>query len=81
MNNEKLQISDVIFNLGLKINKFLYYPKEVTIKPVRKGIKLPQIAVLSFNSDSLKWMNFWEQFEISINSKEQLTNTEKMAHS
>ena len=72
LNIEKIQISNVFFNLGLKINKFLSYPKEATIKPVREGIRLPKIAVPTFDGDPLKWMNFWKQFEISINSKKQL---------
>ena len=80
LNNEKLRISDFIFSLGLKINKFLSYPKEAPIKPVREGIRLPKIAVPTFDGDPLKWMNFWEQFEISTHSKEQLTSAEKMAY-
>ena len=54
LNNEKLQISDVIFNLGLKINKFLSYRKEATTKPVREEIRLPKIAVPTIDGDPLK---------------------------
>ena len=45
LNNEKLRISDVVLNLGLKINKFLSYPKEAATTPAREGIRLPKIAV------------------------------------
>ena len=58
MTDEILQISDVIFNLCLKINKLLSYPKEAPIKPVREGIRLPKIAVPTFDGEPLKWMNF-----------------------
>ena len=63
-----------MLSLGLKINKFLSHPNEIPNKPVREGIRLPKIAVSTFDGDPLKWMNFWEQFEISIHSKKQLTN-------
>ena len=51
LTDEKLQIFDVIFNLGLKINKFLSYSKEEPNKPVREGIRLPNIIVSIFDGD------------------------------
>ena len=74
LTEEKLGISDVGFNLGLKMNRFLSYPKEAITKPFREGIRQQKITLPTF------WWRSKERFEISIHSKEQLTNTEKMAY-
>ena len=74
------EISDAIFNVGLKIRKLLSTPTEPPTTPSREGIKLPKIAVPTFDRDVLKWMNFWEQFEISVHGKDRLTDAEKMAY-
>ena len=70
LTGEKPWISDIIFSLGLKINKYLSSPKEAMTTPVREGIRLPKIAVPTFDGDPLKWMSFWEKFETSIHNKE-----------
>ena len=48
--------------------------------PVREGIRLPKIVVPTFDGNPLKWMTFWQQFEISVHSKDQQTEVEKVAY-
>ena len=68
LTDEKLLISDITFSLGLKINKFISSAKEAPTTPVREGIRLSKSAVPTFDGDPLKWMNFWQQFEISVHN-------------
>lgn len=85
---EEATIEKELFALNLKINrlrqeqlKFLEsesVPKET--KVYTTGVKLPKISVPSFKGDLLDWSSFWEQFNIAIHSKEQLTDAEKLAY-
>ena len=47
---------------------------------VPSGINLPRIEVPTFNGDILKWKFFWEQFEATVHSKPQLSDTEKLTY-
>ena len=85
---EESTIEKELFALNLKINrlrqeqvKFLEtesVPKET--KVYTTGVKLPKISVPSFKGDLLNWSSFWEQFNITIHSKEPLTDAEKLAY-
>ena len=41
---------------------------------------MPKISFPSFDGNFLNWNTFWEQFEIAIHSKEQLTDAEKLSY-
>ena len=69
LNDEKFRISDVIFNLGLKINKFLSTPKDTPNKPVTEGIRLLKIAVPTFDGDPFKWINFWNSLRYQFTAR------------
>ena len=43
-------------------------------------MKLPKIDVPTFDRNILHWTTFWEQFEVSIHSKPQHPNAEKLAY-
>ena len=59
-----------IFDMSLKVNKWLYNPKitsEVIVSTCEaKGIRLPKLGVPTFDSDILQWQTFWEQFCVAI---------------
>ena len=88
MMAEESTIEKELFTLNLKIShvrqeqaKFLEtesVSKET--KVFTTGVKLPKISVPSFKGDLLNFSSFWEQFDITIHSKQQLTEAEKLAY-
>ena len=77
LSDHEATVSKVIFDVGLKIRRLLHTPVPVVH---RDGIKLPKIDVPTFDGDIMDWRRFWEQYEISIHSRTQLTDTEKLAY-
>ena len=77
-----------LFDLNLKINRLRqeqakFVETESTPKEAKMhvaGVRLPKISIPSFNRNLLIWSSFWEQFNIVIHSKEQLTDAEKLAY-
>ena len=47
---------------------------------VSPGVKLPKPDVPTFNGDFLNWKNFWQQFQVSVHDRSNLTNTEKLVY-
>jgi hypothetical protein len=43
------------------------------------GVKLPKLDVPTFNGDILNWLSFWEQFSVAVDSRTNLSDTEKSA--
>ena len=74
-----------IFNLSVKIKKILYNPgytleSLTTTTPEPHGVRLPRIDIASFDGDLLNWQIFWEQFNISVHSRKNVANAEKLAY-
>ena len=44
------------------------------------GVQLPRIEVPTFDGNILIWKIFWEQFESSVHSKPQLTDSDKLTY-
>ena len=44
------------------------------------GIQLPKIEEPTFEGNLLNWRFFWEQFESTIHSKTQLTDSDKLIY-
>ena len=44
------------------------------------AIKLPQLDIPSFNGDRMKWNEFWDTFETSINLNDSLFDIEKLKY-
>ena len=47
---------------------------------VSPGVKLPKLDVPTFNGDFLNWKDFWQQFQVSVHDRSNLTNTEKLVY-
>ena len=62
-----------IFDMSLKVNKWLYNPKctsEATVSLHEvKGVRLPKLEVPTFDGDILHWQSFWEQFYVAIHDR------------
>ena len=86
--DQQAGIDKALFAISLSINRLRqeqakYLEEENpsrSIKTHDTGVKLPKISVPSFDGNLLNWNTFWEQFEIGIHSKEQLTDVEKLAY-
>ena len=44
------------------------------------GVQLPRIEIPKFDGNILNWRAFWEQFESSVHSKSQLTDSDKLIY-
>jgi hypothetical protein len=67
------------FACSHKVRKLL---GSTTSAPVAdgKGVRLPKLEVPTFNGDVLHWKHFWEQFSISVHSRDNLSNAEKLVY-
>ena len=64
-----------MFVCSLKIKK----PKlGLPDAPDSKGVKLPKLEVPTFDGNILLWTSFWDQFEVSVHNRSNLTNAEKL---
>ena len=73
-----------LFDCSLKIKKLLLsssHPPDLTPTPSdSKGVKLPKIDVPRFDVNIVNWKTFWEQFCISIHSRTNLSDSEKLVY-
>ena len=44
------------------------------------GVKLPKLDVPTFDGSILNWKTFWEQFDVSVHDRSNLTDSEKLAY-
>ena len=77
LSEHEARISKAIFDVCLHIRRQVHTP--VAVVP-REGIKLPKIDVPTFDRDIMNWRTFWEQYEVSIHSRIQLTDAEKLSY-
>lgn len=54
-------------------------PPSATV-PSTSNLKIPKLESPTFDGDILNWTRFWEQFSISINEREGLTDAEKFVY-
>ena len=91
LSGREIAFDRMIFNVCLKIKRMLEAtklnplptaptPVVVQAPPQASGVKLPKIDVPTFDGNILNWTSFWEQFEVSIHSKDQLSIAEKLAY-
>lgn len=50
------------------------------LEPSCRGVKLPKLDVPVFDGNILNWTSFWEQFCVSVHSRPNLTNSEKLLY-
>ena len=70
-------MSKAIFDVCLKIRQLLHTPVPAVHSD---GTKLPKIDMSMFDGDMLNWRTFWEQYEVSIHLRTQLTDAEKLTY-
>ena len=45
-----------------------------------KGVRLPKLEVSTFDGNVLNWTTFWEQFFVSVHSRTNISDTEKVVY-
>ena len=45
-----------------------------------KSVRLPKLKVPTFDSNVLNWTTFWEQFSVSVHSRTNISDTEKLVY-
>ena len=74
------ELGKLHFDTSLKIRRALQIKDTTGATPEREGAKLPRLDIPIFDGSFVNWTYFWEQYNISVHSKKQLTNTEKLAY-
>ena len=76
-------IKGALYAVDLKVKRLLHKqtssPKLSGVCHASTGVKLPKISVPRFDGNIMNWTSFWEQFEVSIQKKENLEDVEKLA--
>ena len=74
-------VSSMILDTNVRIRRLLRAPAVMESPSGRRdGIELPRIDIPTFKGDIMEWRSFWEQFEVSVHSKPQLSDPEKLAY-
>ena len=74
-------LKQALYDLDLKVKQLLHACKSSLPTPENTTrVKLLNIDVPTFDGNILNWNTFWEQFEVAIHSKTQLTKAEKLAY-
>ena len=76
-SDHEVRVSKAVFDVFLKIHWLLHTPAPVAH---REGIKLPRIDMPTFDEDMLNWQTVWEQYEVSVHSRTQLIDAEKLPY-
>ena len=76
----RLTLKSVLFKFKIKI-KQLFDDQSASSQPSSQPvIKLPKITVPTVNGNILNWTSFWEQFEVTVHSKNNLQDVEKLVY-
>ena len=54
-------------------------PSSIETRVSETGVRLPKIEVPTFDGNVLGWNLFWEQFEVSADSKTHISDAEKLS--
>ena len=70
------------FHQVRKLLKRCESPKSSTTPTddTRSGVRLPKLAVPTFDGHILHWKQFWEQFCVSVHNRPNLSNAEKLVY-
>ena len=73
------EVERAMFSHSLKIKK-LPQAKSSSSTPDGRGVRLPKLEVSTFDGNILRWKSFWEQFSVSIHSRSNLADAEKLLY-
>ena len=64
----------------LKDNQTLLLQQTQRQQTLNETVKLPRLDMPTFNGDKMKWAEFWDTFETTIDSNESLSGVEKLKY-
>ena len=73
------RVEEAIFGCAIKIQKCLHSLLTPSASDFQ-GVKLPKLDVPTFDGSLLNWKTFWEQFNIAVHIRTNLTDSEKSAY-
>ena len=80
LNRLLTDLDKALFDCSLSIKKALKPLDRDSSPPDSKGIKLPKLEVPTFDGNILNWKTFWEQFCVSVHSRTNLSDSEKLVY-
>ena len=71
-----------MFSTNQEIDIFSQNPHDSSdaAVPDSKGVQLSKIDVPTFDENLLNWKSFWEQFCVSVDSRSNLADSEKLVY-
>ena len=76
---ERLSLS--IFDIRLKVKHLLSRKVDRPAPTVSKnGVKLPTLAVPTFDGNIISWRSFWEQYTVSVHERSDLSPSQKLTY-
>ena len=73
------QLSRKIFDCCHQLKKLLG-ERETHTSREYKGVKLPKLKVPTFDGNVINWTTFWEQFSVSVHSRSNISDPEKLVY-
>ena len=73
-------IEKSIFDCSLEVKKLLRSHAHSSTEPDTKGVKLPKLDVPTFDGNILNWKTIWEQFNVSVHGRSNLSDAEKLVY-
>ena len=80
-------LEDLTFQLSLELRRLMatamHQDSERSMDPGNSlygGVKLPKLEVAKFNGNIIHWRTFWEQFNISVHSRTNISDAEKLVY-
>ena len=55
-------------------------PTSPIMSPSRQSVKLPKIVLPSFDGNAMLWQTFWDHFDSSVNSRDELSVIDKFSY-
>ena len=81
MYETQSSLEDLIFRLSLRLRRLATCDSDVSKSTkLHEGVKLPTLEVPKFDGDIICWKMFWEQFNISVHTRANLSNAEKLVY-
>ena len=75
------RVEGSLFRCSLEIKKLLRtHTPTPSSSSDPNGVKLPKLDVPTFDGSILHWKTFWEQFNVSVHGRSNLTDSEKLAY-
>ena len=76
------RVERTVFTCSIDVKKLLASRNNPVATPTAdpQGVKLPKLDVATFDGNILHWKTFWEQFDVSVHRRTNLSDAEKLVY-